>query len=288
MIHSMTAFARAQSQGAWGSAICELRSVNHRYLEIRVHLPDMLFELEQPVHDFIRQQVKRGKVDCYIRFQANDTADAPLQVNHNLVKRLTAASQEIASLFSTTMPLNPLAILQWPGVVQSSDAGIEGVKEDIMALLGAAMNELLATRAREGEGLKNLFLQRLDSMKEELAKAKNRLPSILQHQRERLIKYFTDAKIELDTQRLEQEMVMFAQKIDVAEELDRIQTHVAEVRRVLKQGGVIGRRLDFLMQELNREANTLGAKSVDVETTHASLEMKVLIEQLREQMQNIE
>jgi uncharacterized protein (TIGR00255 family) len=288
MIHSMTAFARAQSQGDWGSAICEIRSVNHRYLEIRAHLPDILFELEQPMHDYIRKHVKRGKVECYLRFQPGAVADTPLQINHGLVKRLVLAQQEINALFPAVAAPNVIEVLQWPGVIQSSDSQIKGVEQEMMGLLANAVNDLLATRSREGEELKSLFLQRLDSMKSELAKARAKIPSVLQYQRDRLIRHFSEAQVELDNQRLEQEMVMFAQKIDVTEEIDRIDTHVAEVKRVLKQGGAIGRRLDFLMQELNREANTLGAKSVDVDMTHASLEMKVLIEQLREQMQNIE
>lgn len=288
MIHSMTAFARTQSQGDWGSAICEIRSVNHRYLEIRVHLPDILFELEQPMHDYIRKHVKRGKVECYVRFQPGVEIDTPLQINHSLVKRLLVAQQEITSLLSAATPLNAMEVLQWPGVIQPGDSQMKGVEKEIMSLLSSAVQDLLATRSREGEELRNLFLQRLDSIKSELAKARTKIPIVLQYQRERLIKYFKDAQVELDKQRLEQEMVMFAQKIDVTEEIERIDTHVTEVKRVLKQGGAIGRRLDFLMQELNREANTLGSKSVDVEITHASLEMKVLIEQLREQMQNIE
>lgn len=288
MIHSMTAFARAQSQGPWGSATCELRSVNHRYLEARVHVPDILFELEQPMHEYLRQQLKRGKVECYFRFQPAEMTDTALTINHSLAKKLVEAHKEIAKAWGGEVALNPSSILSWPGVVSGGGVSLEGVKEEIMALLQVAVKDLLATRLREGEELKVLFMQRLDSMQSELAKAKARIPAILQYQRERLIKHFTEAQVEMDLQRLEQEMVMFTQKIDVTEEIERIETHVGEVRRVLKQGGAIGRRLDFLMQELNREANTLGSKSVDVETTHASLEMKVLIEQLREQMMNIE
>ncbi len=288
MIYSMTAFARAQSEGAWGSAVCELKSVNHRYLEIRVHLPDAFYALEQAMHEFLRQNLKRGKVECYFRFQAGETVDVPLQVNVGLAKRLIEANQEVARFLPDGMAMNSMDILKWPGVIQSAEANIEGLRKVLMALLEAGVKDLLAARKREGEELKNIFLQRLDNLHAEMVKAKERIPLILQSQRERLLKHFTDAQVEMDKQRLEQEMVMFTQKIDVVEEIERIETHIAEVRRVLKQGGLIGRRLDFLMQELNREANTLGSKSVDVETTRASLEMKVLVEQLREQMQNIE
>jgi len=284
----MTAFARAQSQGAWGTAVCEIKSVNHRYLEIRVHLPDTLYELEQAMHELLCQHVKRGKVECYFRFQGIDSSNQPLQVNALLAKRVLEANQEIMKLSSVSGAINPMDILQWPGVIQSSEARLEGVHREVMKLLEAAVKDLLEARLREGEELKNIFLQRLDSIKLELGRAKDRIPMILQHQRERILKYFSDTQIEMDKQRLEQEMVMFTQKIDVTEEIERLETHVNEVRRVLKQGGLIGRRLDFLMQELNREANTLGSKSVDVDTTRASLEMKVLIEQMREQVQNVE
>jgi uncharacterized protein (TIGR00255 family) len=288
MIHSMTAFARAQHQGPWGAATCELKSVNHRYLEIRVHLPDALYELEQAMHEYLRQHLKRGKLECYFRFQTEAAIDRPMQINQPLVKRLIAATEEIANFFPENVVINPINILQWPGVVQANDANLEGIHKELMSLLEVAVKDLLATREREGKELKHIFMQRLDSLQGEAEKAKGRIPAILQHQRERLLKHFSDAQVDMDKQRLEQEMVMFAQKIDVVEEIERIETHIAEVRRVLKQGGAIGRRLDFLMQELNREANTLGAKSVDVDTTRASLEMKVLIEQLREQMQNVE
>jgi len=288
MIQSMTAFARAQSQGTWGTAVCELKSVNHRYLEFRVHLPEAFYSLEQPMHDSLRQHVKRGKVECYFRFQPGATGEASLQVDFPLAKRLIKANQEIAQFLPGAVVLNSMDILQWPGVIQTNEINFEGVHKEFMNLLQVTIKDLLATRQREGEELKTIFLHRLDELQGESVKVKGRLPMILQHQRERLLKHFNEAQLEMDKQRLEQEMVFFSQKIDVTEEIERIETHIVEVRRVLKQGGVIGRRLDFLMQELNREANTLGAKSVDVETTRASLEMKVLIEQLREQMQNIE
>jgi len=288
MIYSMTAFARAQAQGPWGSAVCELRSVNHRYLEMRLHLPDALSELEQPMHEYLRQHVKRGKLECYFRLQLGGSVDVPLQVNFALAKRLIEANKELAQFLPGVISIDAMAILQYPGVIQSGEVNLDGMHKEILQVLEIAVKDLLAMRQREGEDLKNIFLQRLDGLSAELAKAKERLPVILQHQRERILKHFNDAQVEMDRQRLEQEMVMFSQKIDVTEEIERIETHVAEVRRVLKQGGLVGRRLDFLMQELNREANTLGAKSVDVDTTRASLEMKVLIEQLREQMQNIE
>lgn len=288
MIYSMTAFARAQAEGSWGTAVCELKSVNHRYLEIRVHLPDLFYELEQSMHEYLRQHLKRGKVECYFRFQADEVLDVPVQVNLGFAKRLVEATQEVARLVPGSMAINAMDILKWPGVIQAGEVNLQGVHKELMGLLQRTVQDLLAAREREGEKLKDIFLQRLESLQAELLKGKERLPVILQSQRERLLGHFSEAQVEMDKQRLEQEMVLFTQKIDVTEEIERIETHIAEVGRVLKQGGVIGRRLDFLMQELNREANTLGAKSVDVDTTRVSIEMKVLIEQLREQMQNIE
>lgn len=284
----MTAFARAQAEGSWGTAVCELKSVNHRYLEIRVHLPDLFYELEQSMHEYLRQHLKRGKVECYFRFQADEVLDVPVQVNLGFAKRLVEATQEVARLVPGSMAINAMDILKWPGVIQAGEVNLQGVHKELMGLLQRTVQDLLAAREREGEKLKDIFLQRLESLQAELLKGKERLPVILQSQRERLLGHFSEAQVEMDKQRLEQEMVLFTQKIDVTEEIERIETHIAEVGRVLKQGGVIGRRLDFLMQELNREANTLGAKSVDVDTTRVSIEMKVLIEQLREQMQNIE
>lgn len=288
MIYSMTAFARTQRQGTWGSAVCELKSVNHRYLEVRVHLPDALFEFEQMVQESIRQHIKRGKVDCYIRFQPGDLLNSTVQINHPLAKQIAQATQEITQYLHGNVLTNPMDILQWPGVLKMEEANLSALQQEMAALIATALEDLLANRLREGQDLKNIFLQRIDSMTSELTKAKERLPLILSSQRERLLKYFSDVQLTMDPQRIEQEMVMFAQKIDVTEEIERIETHLAEVQRVLQQGGVVGRRLDFLMQELNREANTLGSKSVDVDTTRVALEMKVLIEQLREQMQNIE
>lgn len=288
MIQSMTAFARAQGQGHWGSAVCELRSINHRYLELLVRLPENLHELEAPIRERLRQYVKRGKVECHLRYQPGDVAGTELTINNQLAKKLVNANESIAKLLKNPSSIDTMKILQWPGVLQIAELDLEKIQDEVLKLLEKGLEDLVATRAREGEELKQLFLQRLENMKTELAKVRQRMPEILNNQRERLTKRFSDAKLEMDNARLEQEIVLFSQKADVTEELDRLDAHISEVRHVLKQGGVVGRRLDFLMQELNREANTLGAKSVDVDTTRASVELKVLIEQVREQVQNVE
>lgn len=288
MIQSMTAFARAQSQGKWGSAVCEVRSINHRYLEMSVRLPDTLHELEVLMRERVRHHIKRGKIECHLRYIPGDSGGADILINTNLAEQLCKATETVAQLLKHAAPVNTMDILHWPGILQIAEVDLEVIQDEILQLLEKCLLDLVEMRKREGAELKALFLQRLDSMKLETAKVRERMPAILSEQRERLMVRFKDVKLELDAGRLEQELVMFAQKIDVSEELERIDAHISEVRHVLKQGSVVGRRLDFLMQELNREANTLGAKSVDVDTTRASVELKVLIEQIREQVQNVE
>lgn len=288
MIQSMTAFARAQGQGAWGSAVCELRSINHRYLEMAIRMPEALHELETAMRERIRHYIRRGKIECHFRYQPGDVAGTAITINTHLAQELCKATDVIGAMLTHAAPVNAMNILQWPGILQIAETDLDTIQDEILQLLDKALQDLVEARLREGAELKQLFLQRLESMKTELAKVRNRLPEIYSSQRARLIARFKDAKVELDSARFEQELVLFAQKIDVAEELERLDAHISEVRRILKHGGVSGRRLDFLMQELNREANTLGAKSVDVDTTRASVELKVLIEQIREQVQNVE
>lgn len=288
MIQSMTAFARNQGQGPWGSAVCEVRSINHRFLEMSVRLPEALHELETLIRERIRHHVKRGKIECHLRYQPGDQIGTEVVINEGLAKQLCRANLTISEMLIEPAPVNPMDILHWPGVVQIPEVDLEAIQDHIMDLLEKALTDLIAARAREGEELKQLFLFRIDRMQEELGKVRQSVPEILQDQRERLMQRFKDLKIELDAARLEQEMVLYAQKSDVTEEIERLETHLSEIRRILKQGGVVGRRLDFLMQELNREANTLGAKSVSTDTTRASVELKVLIEQMREQVQNVE
>lgn len=288
MIQSMTAFARSQGQGAWGSAVCELRSINHRYLEIVVRMPDTLHAVEASLREMIREHVKRGKIECYIRYQSGDLTGSEISINDHLAQHLCKANEMVASLLKNPALINPMDILRWPGILQMAEIDLEIIEDELLKILEKALKDLIAARVREGDELRELFLQRLDSMKAEVAKVRQRLPDIIAGQRERTMKRFADAKIELESNRLEQEMILFVQKTDVSEELERLDTHISEVRRILKHDGVVGRRLDFLMQELNREANTLGAKSVDADTTRASVELKVLIEQVREQVQNVE
>jgi len=289
MIYSMTAFARVQREDSWGNLTCEVRSINHRYLEIGLHLPEPLRVFDMAVRERIRQKIKRGKIECAVRLQRPaDATGSMLEINESYAKELCAAAESISAYLQNPSPVNPADILRFSGVLEAREMNFEQLEGELFLLIDQAIDELVSARAREGDELKSLFLQRMDAMQQEIAKVRQVLPNIMTAQREKILRRFNDIKLELDQTRLEQEMVMFAQKIDVAEELERTETHISEVRRVLKQGGPIGRRMDFLLQELNREANTLGSKSTDTVTTHTAIEMKVLIEQVREQVQNIE
>ena len=287
MVHSMTAFARVERAGTQGTLIWELRSVNHRYLEPHLRLPEAFRDLEGAVRESLRQGISRGKVECTLRF-TEENASKSLQVDQERARQLVEAAETVASLIKNPAPLNPLAVLSWPGVLVADAADPQALNQEALSLFEDALAELKNGRNREGAELARLINERLDNMSQEVATLRTLVPQMLAAQRQKILDRFTDMKAELDPQRLEQEMVLLAQKSDVAEELDRLSTHVTEVRRVLKSGGAAGRRLDFLMQELNREANTLGSKAFDPRSTQAAVNLKVLIEQMREQVPNIE
>ncbi len=288
MIRSMTSFARCVSQGEWGSLQLELRSVNHRYLELNLRLPETIRVLEPKIRERISQRLGRGKVDCNIHFQPPVESAGEMVINEALVKKLAHATREVDALIYNPSPVNSLDVMQWPGVMQPPALDEERVHSEALLLLDQAIEEMTQNRSREGEKLKAIILKRCDAADEVVKAVRARLPEVLAAVRNRLSERLADLRQELDENRLEQEMVIAAQKLDVDEEMDRLETHITEVRRVLDSDKPVGRRLDFLMQELNREANTLGSKSADTETTSASVELKVLIEQMREQVQNIE
>ncbi|SFI07555.1 TIGR00255 family protein [Pseudomonas guineae] len=287
MIHSMTAFARAEQPGANGTLSWELRSVNHRYLEPHLRLPEAFRDLEGAVREALRNGLSRGKVECTLRF-SDDNAGKALQVDLERAAQLVAAAESIAGLIKQPAALNPLEVLGWPGVLVADAADPQALNKTALALFTQALDELKQGRLREGAELAKLLNERLDSIAAEVVALRELVPQMLAAQRQKILDRCAEMQADLDPQRLEQELVMLAQKSDVAEELDRLVTHVSEVRRVLKSGGAAGRRLDFLMQELNREANTLGSKAFDTRSTQASVNLKVLIEQMREQVQNIE
>jgi len=288
MIRSMTAFTRQTNEAEWGVLSWELRSVNHRYLEATLRMPEELRALEMVARERISKRLKRGKVDGFLRFQPVEAAVSGLQLNRELITSLLQANDEIEGLMENPARTRPLDILRWPGVMQAAETDLSQLKKETLSLLDRALDDMIETREREGAGMKAIIEQRCDAMGAEVVKVRAVMPDILTAQRDKIIARVAELQAELEPERLAQEIAMITQKSDVAEELDRIEVHLEEVRRVLSQSEPVGRRLDFLMQELNRESNTLGSKSISTESTSVAVEMKVLIEQMREQVQNIE
>ena len=288
MVKSMTAYARQEEKLSWGSVEIELRSVNHRFLEINFRLPDEVRGLEMTIRERIKEKLKRGKLDVFIRLQTKYEEGGQLAFDREFAGQIAKTLHDIDKLIYNAAPVNAVDILNWPGVLGRQEVNQKEVKEAIVTQLDAVLEELSKGRVREGEALKQIIAQRCIDMRQVIERVRNKMPEILQAQRERLEERLSTLKAAMDTDRLEQEMVFITQKADVDEEVDRLITHLDEIDRVMNGNEVMGRRLDFLMQELNREANTLGSKSIANTTTQASVDMKVLIEQMREQIQNIE
>ena len=287
MTASMTAFARRETHQPWGSLSWEIRSVNQRYLEPSCRLPDSLRDLEPLLRNELRQKLARGKLDLTLRFYPTNE-NSQLQINTALLDQVIEATEQIYARKPTAAALDPLQLLQWPGVMQTAQIDEELIKAEALALFALALDDLQAHRNREGEALNQLIEERLQQITAHLSSAQGYLPQALELWRSNLLERAQKLQVDVDSTRLEQEVVLLAQKQDVAEELDRLTTHVKEVRRALSSKGPIGRRLDFLMQEMNREANTLGSKAMSMDMTQVSVDLKVLIEQMREQIQNIE
>ncbi|GLR76362.1 YicC/YloC family endoribonuclease [Aliivibrio sifiae] len=287
MIYSMTAYARREVKGDWGTAVWEIRSVNQRYLETYFRMPEQFRGLEPVLRERFRKRLARGKVECHLRFEANNAASSELRINEDLARQVIKAAQWVKTK-SGEGGINPFQVLQWQGVMEAPEQDFDSINKELLAEFELAVNDFVEARASEGENMKALIVQRLDAITEEAAKVRARMPEILEWQRNRLLTKFEDAKIELDSSRVEQELILLAQKSDVAEELDRLDSHVKETTNVMKKGGACGRKLDFMMQEFNREANTLASKSISTDVTASGVELKVLIEQMREQIQNIE
>ena len=286
MIYSMTAFARREIKADWGSAVWEVRSVNQRFLETYFRLPEQFKSMEPVLRERFRKQLQRGKVECSLRFVANDAAVGKLNLNESLAKQVMKAADWVQS-HGQSAGVNPLDVLRWPGVISAED-DMDNIQADVLAEFDLTLKDFIAARATEGSNLKSMIEQRLDGINVEVEKVTSHMPDVIKWQREKIQARFEDAKIELDPARVEQEMVMLAQKVDVAEELDRLISHISETQKILKKGGAVGRRLDFMMQEFNRESNTLGSKSINSDITQSAVELKVLIEQMREQIANIE
>lgn len=288
MIKSMTAFSRQHAEGSWGNATIEIKTVNHRYLDVNLRLPDMLRELEMPLRDLFRKQLSRGKLDCSVRYTMDAGADAEISLNQTLLTQLINATSQVEAQLTNPTAYNALELLRWPGVMLVAETDLNATKAALLELAKQAINDLNDVRLREGSALTQCVIERLESIEQQVALVTPRVKHVVIEQQQKLQYKIAELALTLDPERMEQEIALLAQRVDIAEELDRLQTHVKEVRRVLKKGGIVGRRLDFLMQELNREANTLASKSIDTQMTQAAVEIKVLIEQMREQIQNIE
>ncbi len=288
MTKSMTAFARVQKNLAEGDLIWELRSVNNRFLELYLKMPEDFRANEVRFREILQKRLKRGKIECFLRFNANVQQAETININQQQAKSLVKACHEINNLLHQPSEVDPIEVLQWPGVVQESKIEMKPVLEAAEASLEKALDELLANREREGERMRDLIIQRCDAIQQIVDQTRDKMPEIQARYHQRLRDRLDELKVEINNDRLEQELVHLAQKMDVDEELDRLDSHLKEMKDILNRDDAVGRRLDFLMQELNREANTLGSKAADISSTNASVELKVLIEQMREQIQNIE
>jgi len=288
MIASMTGFARRETSGSWGTLVCELRSVNHRFLEVGFRLPDELRATEGELRARLTKQLRRGKVDCSISYRRPQGTSGALDIDAAGLERLLAAVHVVNRALPLPATVNALDVLRWPGVLRDEASGADELQQAALGLFGQTLEELVATRAREGVRLRELLGERCTSLETLVAGVRARLPEVQARMRARLNERLAEITASPDPERLEQELAILLQRLDVDEELERLTGHIEEVRRVLAGTEAAGRRLDFLMQELNREANTLSSKSQDLETTRSAVDMKVLIEQMREQVQNAE
>ena len=287
MIYSMTAFAHLELKKEWGNAVWEIRSVNQRFLETYFRLPEAFRNLEMTLRERLRTALTRGKVECSLRIELNTNQNNGLTLNQEYAKQVISSLQWLKET-AQEGEINLVDILRFPGVVDNQNQDLDQISQDLLEGFEQILAEFIAMRGREGANLQTLIQQRLDAIATEATKVQAQMPSVLQWQKDRLQQRFDELNLQLDPQRLEQEMVLLAQKVDVAEELDRLQLHVKETTSILKKGGAVGRKLDFMMQELNREANTLASKSINADVTNSAVELKVLIEQMREQIQNLE
>lgn len=287
MIYSMTGFARKELKADWGTAVWEIRSVNQRYLETFYRIPENFRALEPSLRDRLRKKLQRGKVECALRISFSESNASSVNINEELAQQLIQAAKWTQAN-GVDGAISPVDVLKWPGVIATADADMDGIQKELISLFDETLKDFIASRASEGENMKALIEQRLNAINDQASKVEAQMPDILEWQKDRLRNKFTEAKMELDDTRVEQEMILLAQKSDVAEEIDRLRSHVSETQKIMSKGGAIGRRLDFMMQEFNREANTLGSKSINTDVTQAAVELKVLIEQMREQIQNIE
>ena len=288
MINSMTGFARRESQLPEGKLECECRTVNHRYLELSIKCPEEIRDFESDIRDMVGKFLKRGKVDIYLRFSTGEAAQQRLEIDQSLADQLVEAATTVGKNFESAAPIDPMQVLRWPGVVKITSPAAEAIKEASLALLQATLADTVTVRAAEGKRIAIMLQERLEQVAGIIVTVSERLPEVKTRILERLRNRLAELDVPADSSRLEQEMAILAQRLDVDEELDRLRSHRSQMGDILGADGPVGRKLDFLMQEFNREANTLGSKSQDTATTRAAVELKVLIEQMREQIQNVE
>ncbi len=288
MIHSMTGYASTTRELATAALSVEIRSVNHRYLDLQFRLPEELRALETGLRELATARLQRGKVECRIALNPLPNAAKSAELNHEALKQLRALCEKLRLAWPSVPGLSAADILRWPGMLSVQEVSVEAIRADCYEALQAVLEDFTDSRAREGEKLKVILLERMASMEERIAVVTPRMPEILAAHKEKLSARLREAMAVADDERIRQELALFANRVDVDEELGRLGAHLSELKRILGKGGAVGKRLDFMMQELNREANTLGSKSVDVEVTRVSLDLKLLIEQMREQIQNIE
>ena len=287
MIQSMTAYARIEHKAQWGTASWEIRSVNQRYLETYLRLPEQLRSLEPVLRDRLRKRLNRGKIEVNLRYDLGENKDSDLQLNQALATQIIQAANWVKQEAGQG-EINLVDILRWPGVMSGSEQDMDAISKELLVAFDDAIEQFIEARGREGDAINTMLQTRLDQIVDQVAIVREHMPSVMQWQRDKITNRLSEIQGELDPARMEQEMVILAQKMDVAEEMDRLDAHVAETRRILKKGGSQGRRLDFMMQEFNRESNTLASKSISSDVTAAAVELKVLIEQMREQIQNVE
>ena len=288
MIYSMTGFASATRELATAALNVEIRSVNHRYLDLQFRLPEELRALEPGLRELIVAKLQRGKIECRVGLNALPSAQKSFELNADVLKQLRALSEKLRVAWPSVPGLTAADILRWPGMLGAETVSLDEMRAACHEALVQVLDEFSASRAREGEKLKGVLIERLASMEERVATVAPRMPEVLAAFREKLTARLHEAMAVSDDERIRQEITLFANRIDVDEELSRLTAHFSEIKRILDKGGAVGKRLDFMMQELNREANTLGSKSVDTEVTRVALDLKLLIEQMREQIQNIE
>ncbi|MFA6062515.1 MAG: YicC/YloC family endoribonuclease [Gallionella sp.] len=287
MILSMTGYANTSAESAAGSLSLELRAVNHRYLDIQLRMPEEFRCFEGGLREMVSTQLQRGKVECRINYAAREVLGGTT-LNLNLLKQLSAWTTEVQSAMPDASALSVADVLNWRGMLETPTASADEMRATLTGLMQTALKEFSASRAREGEKLKEFLIVRLEKIEALRLDVMPHVPAAIAAYETRLINRLRDAMQNAEDERIRQEITLFASKIDVDEELSRLSSHLTEMHRILKQGGAVGKRLDFLMQELNREANTLGSKSVDAEVSRTAMEMKILIEQMREQIQNLE